>query len=44
MKEPKVVFLLFRSGRIICTGAKTQADITRAIEKLKIRLKEIKAM
>jgi transcription initiation factor TFIID TATA-box-binding protein len=32
--EPKVVFLLFASGKIVCTGAKKQEDIYIAIEDL----------
>lgn len=44
MAEPKVVFLLFRSGRIICTGAKNIDDVHKAIRKLQIGLKEIDAM
>ncbi len=37
--EPRVAFLLFSSGKIVCTGAKTIADIKRAIEKLDKKLK-----
>jgi transcription initiation factor TFIID TATA-box-binding protein len=33
--EPKVVFLLFANGRIVCTGAKTEPNVTLAIEKLR---------
>ncbi len=40
INEPRVAFLLFSSGKIVCTGAKTIADIKRAIEKLDRRLKE----
>jgi transcription initiation factor TFIID TATA-box-binding protein len=32
--EPKVVFLLFASGKIVCTGAKKQEDIYIAVEDL----------
>jgi transcription initiation factor TFIID TATA-box-binding protein len=32
IKEPKVALLLFKNGKIICTGAKTEADIKRAID------------
>ncbi len=31
--EPKTALLLFKNGKIICTGAKTEADIRRAIDK-----------
>ncbi len=34
IKEPKVALLLFKNGKIICTGAKTEADIKRAIEQV----------
>src|SRR5271170_199382 len=29
--DPKTALLLFKNGKIICTGAKTEADIKRAI-------------
>ena len=32
--EPKVALLLFKNGKIICTGAKTAADIRKAIEEV----------
>ena len=41
--EPKVAFLLFSSGRVVCAGAKSMADVKRAIEKLEKRLKKLKA-
>lgn len=41
--EPRVAFLLFSSGKIVCTGAKTIADIRRAVEKLDKRLRELGA-
>jgi len=44
MGSPKVVFLLFRSGRIICTGAKNINDVHTAIRKLQKELREIEAM
>ncbi len=34
IKEPKVALLLFKNGKIICTGAKTEADIRKAIEQV----------
>lgn len=42
--EPKVVFLLFSSGRIVCTGGRTYDDVRNGIEKLKENLKEIGAL
>jgi len=44
MAQPRVVFLLFRSGRIICTGAKNVKDVQAAIKKLQKELKDIKIM
>ncbi|MGD0177337.1 MAG: TATA-box-binding protein [Candidatus Bathyarchaeia archaeon] len=38
MEEPKVVFLLFTSGKFVCTGAKTRADVNLAVEKLRKNL------
>ena len=29
--DPKTAILLFKNGKIICTGAKTEADVKRAI-------------
>ena len=34
MSEPKVVLLIFANGKIVCTGAKKEADVYFAIEKL----------
>jgi len=42
--DPKVVFLLFRSGKIVCTGAKKQVDVARGVEKLIVELKRIKVI
>jgi transcription initiation factor TFIID TATA-box-binding protein len=32
--DPKTALLLFKNGKIICTGAKTEADIKRAIDQV----------
>ena len=32
--EPKEALLLFKNGKIICTGAKTEADIKKAIDQV----------
>jgi len=40
VNEPKVVFLLFASGKIVCTGAKKQEDIYIAVEDLNQALVE----
>jgi transcription initiation factor TFIID TATA-box-binding protein len=39
MKEPKAVFLIFSNGKFVCTGAKNEKTIKRAIEKLKKQVK-----
>ena len=40
MDEPKVVFLLFASGKIVCTGATKEEDVYKAVAKLHKQLKE----
>lgn len=39
--EPKVAFLLFSSGRIVCAGAKSFSDVKRAISILERKLKSL---
>jgi len=34
MKEPKVVILLFRSGKIVLTGGKSEKQVHEAVEKI----------
>ena len=34
MDEPKVVILLFASGKLVCTGAKKEEDVYEAVTKL----------
>jgi transcription initiation factor TFIID TATA-box-binding protein len=41
MQEPKVVILLFASGKLVCTGAKKEQDVYDAVEKLHTLLEEI---
>ena len=41
ISEPRVAFLLFSSGKIICTGAHKISDIHLALKKLKEKLEEI---
>jgi len=36
--DPKAVILIFKSGEIVCTGAKTVEDITKAVNILKNEL------
>jgi len=40
MENPKVVILLFASGKLVCTGAKNEKDVYEAIEKLHVLLEE----
>ncbi|MEM5766035.1 MAG: TATA-box-binding protein [Candidatus Aenigmatarchaeota archaeon] len=44
MDEPKVAFLLFGSGKIVCTGGRSVKDVKNALDKVYKRLKEIKAI
>jgi len=41
ISEPRVAFLLFSSGKIICTGAHSLEDVSRALDKFKEKLEEI---
>jgi transcription initiation factor TFIID TATA-box-binding protein len=34
MTEPKTVFLIFSTGKIVCTGAKSRAFVAKAVENL----------
>jgi transcription initiation factor TFIID TATA-box-binding protein len=43
MKEPKVAFLLFGSGKIVCTGGRSTRDVNDAVEKIHKKLKSVKA-
>jgi transcription initiation factor TFIID TATA-box-binding protein len=38
MDDPKVVILLFGSGKLVCTGARTPKDVEQAVEKIKKEL------
>jgi transcription initiation factor TFIID TATA-box-binding protein len=40
MDEPKVVILLFASGKLVCTGAKKEQDVYEAVNKLHEMLEE----
>jgi len=35
MEEPKVVMLLFSTGKLVCTGARKEADVKIAVKNLK---------
>jgi transcription initiation factor TFIID TATA-box-binding protein len=40
MDNPKVVILLFASGNLVCTGARTEQDVYDAVHKLHVSLEE----
>jgi len=40
MDEPKVVMLLFASGKLVCTGAKKEAEVKEAVYKLRDELED----
>ncbi|MCK5039381.1 MAG: TATA-box-binding protein [Candidatus Aenigmarchaeota archaeon] len=42
LNDPHVVFLLFNSGRIVCTGARSESEIERATENLAKKIKDNK--
>ena len=42
MDDPKVVILLFASGKLVCTGAKREEDVYLAVNKLHQRLEDQK--
>ncbi|MCS7105843.1 MAG: hypothetical protein NZ942_00800 [Candidatus Aenigmarchaeota archaeon] len=44
MENPKVAFLLFGSGKIVCTGARSVEDVKSAVKKVSRKLKEIGAL
>jgi transcription initiation factor TFIID TATA-box-binding protein len=44
MESPRVVFLIFSTGKIVCVGAKKEEDVYEAVEKLRRRLEEMKVL
>jgi transcription initiation factor TFIID TATA-box-binding protein len=40
MNEPKTVILLFASGKLVCTGGKTEADVYTAVNNLHATLEQ----
>ena len=40
MDDPKVVILIFTTGKLVCTGAKKEAEVHRSITKLQETLEE----
>lgn len=41
LDEPKVVLLLFGSGKVVCTGAKTNDEAQLGVKKTKQKLAEL---
>lgn len=42
MESPKVAFLLFGSGKVVCTGGRSVNDVRIAVDKLNKRLRQLK--
>jgi len=42
LRDPKVAALIFSSGKVVCTGAKSPSDAKTAIKKIVTRLRKIK--
>jgi transcription initiation factor TFIID TATA-box-binding protein len=40
MQDPKTVFLIFSTGRIVCTGGKTKEIVAEAVQKLSVEVRE----
>ena len=40
MADPKTVILLFASGKLVCTGGKTEEDVYRAVNNLHVTLEQ----
>ncbi len=41
MKDPKVVLLIFSSGKVVCTGAKKEEQVKEAVNKIYQKLKDL---
>ena len=44
MQEPKAVLLLFRTGKLVCTGARKEEDVYQSIQKIYSILTDIDAL
>lgn len=44
MEDPNAVFLIFSTGKLVCTKTKTKAKLLMAISKLREKLKELKLL
>ena len=41
MKDPKTVFLIFSTGKVVCTGAKNKEFVKEAFIKLNLKVREL---
>jgi len=44
MDEPKVVLLIFSSGKVVCTGARKEEEVKAAVDKIYNQLKELEVL
>ncbi len=44
MPDPKTVILIFSTGKLVCTGGKTEKDVYRSVNNLHSMLEEKKLM
>ncbi|MCZ6583037.1 MAG: TATA box-binding protein, partial [Thaumarchaeota archaeon] len=44
MLDPKTVILIFSSGKLVCTGAKKEIDVYRAVHNIHTTLEEKELM
>jgi len=44
LEDPKVVLLIFSSGKCVCTGAKKEEEVGRAVNKVYSRLLELEIL
>jgi transcription initiation factor TFIID TATA-box-binding protein len=44
MEDPKAVFLVFSTGKAVCTKIRKKPDLQKAVSKLKKKLEELKIM
>ncbi|MBS1264015.1 MAG: TATA-box-binding protein 2 [Methanonatronarchaeales archaeon] len=44
LQDPKVVLLLFGSGKVVCTGGKTPEDSRRGVEKVREELEDLRLL
>ena len=42
VKDPKAAMLIFSSGKIVCTGARSIVDVKKAVEKVAMMIKSLK--